>query len=161
MTSQRDFKYRIRERIKHTGESYTEARTALEAVEPAHVPDLCSLSAADRGYVRKVAKSYFRGERLMSVPSKRKLRVVVLLLLLARFQFNQTYSEAEVNALLGTADEDYAFLRRELVNYGYLCRDNGQYWMASKDPDHGLQVGQETLLSEPAYLHHLRTRGQN
>lgn len=158
MTSQRDFKHRIRERIKHTGESYTEARTALEAVEPAHVPDLSSLSAADRRYVRKVAKSYFRGERLMSVPSKRKLRVVVLLLLLARFQASRIYVEAEVNALLATADEDYAFLRRELVNYGYLKRENGQYWMAPTDPDHGRQVGQETLASEPAYLHHLRTR---
>lgn len=156
MTSNKNLKNRVRARMKHTGENYTQAQDAIQAIEPAYLPDLSSLSPDDRRYFVKVAKGCFRGKRLISLPAKRKSRVVVLLMLLARFEPTRTYTEAEVNELLASADEDYAFLRRELVNYGYLQRAHGNYWMSPADPSHDSNIQQEVPDSEQAYLRALR-----
>ena len=41
------------------------------------------------------------------------------------------YSEKEVNEMLGRSYEDYALLRRLLVDYGFLDRkrDGSEYWV--------------------------------
>lgn len=156
VTSNKDLKNRVRARMKHTGENYTQAQAAIQAIEPAFLPDLSSLSPEDRRHFVKVAKGCFRGKKLIALPEKRKSRVVVLLMLLARFEPARTYTEREVNELLSSADGDYAFLRRELVNYGYLQRAHGNYWMSPEDPVHGTNVQQEVPSSERAYLQALR-----
>ncbi|MDO5065666.1 MAG: DUF2087 domain-containing protein [Propionibacteriaceae bacterium] len=56
-------------------------------------------------------------------------RVVVLLELLQLFEEGRHYSEKEVGELLRTAHEDVAWLRPELVNYRYLQREAGVYWV--------------------------------
>lgn len=72
---------------------------------------------------------FFDGPRLRSIPAKRKARVSVLLELLRRFEPGRRYTEGEVNAILREAHDDVAFLRRELVDYRYLAREGGVYWV--------------------------------
>ena len=69
------------------------------------------------------------------VPAKRKVRAAVLLEVLSRFEPGREYAEAEVNEVLVEVHEDFAYLRRELVNYHYLQRHDGRYRTADRAPD--------------------------
>jgi hypothetical protein len=92
-----------------------------------------------------VLRAFFDGPRLRQIPASRKKRVIVLRRLLADFQPDRNYSEHEVNAILRAAHEDVATLRRELVNYGFLHRDQdrGTYPLAPEPPPRGATVRQE------------------
>lgn len=132
MTSDRDFKHLVRARMAETGESYTTARAAIEA----------NRAEAER-FRAKTLRSFVRDRQLVSVPVKRKARVIVLLELLDRFEPDVDYPEKRVNEILGEAWEDYAYLRRELVDYGFLTRAAGIYRVADKFPEPGHTVADE------------------
>lgn len=91
----------------------------------------------------RVLRAFFQGTRLTQIPAARKKRVIVLKKLVERFDPQRTYPEAEVNELLQLAHEDFATLRRELVDYGYMTRDRGIYRVATALPDRGATVRQE------------------
>jgi hypothetical protein len=48
-----------------------------------------------------------------------------------RFVREQLYTEREVNALIENVYEDYAIIRRFLIEYGFMDRkdDGSQYWL--------------------------------
>ena len=92
----------------------------------------------------RVLREFFDGDRLRSIPAQRKKRVVVLRELLKRFEPERRYAEREVNEILGRAHEDVATLRRELVMYGFMNRERGEYWLAASEPERGRNVAQET-----------------
>lgn len=100
----------------------------------------------------KTLKNFFDGERLKSIPAQRKQRVIVLQKLLERFEPGRQYPEKEVNEILLTAHEDYATLRRELVDYGFMVRQNGIYEVAEELPPRSVQVGQEITGDEHQWL---------
>ncbi|WP_232547178.1 metalloregulator ArsR/SmtB family transcription factor [Propioniciclava soli] len=106
---------------------------------------------ADPDHARHV-RIFFDGPRLRSIPAKRKARVSVLLELLRRFEPGRRYAEAEVNALLREAHDDVAFLRRELVDYRYLAREGGVYWVNPDVPDRDANEAQEVPAGEAAWL---------
>lgn len=58
----------------------------------------------------------------------------ILLKLLKEFKDNNKYSEIEVNNIIKKYFSDYATLRRELVNYGYMQKDNlkSEYWVVKR-----------------------------
>ncbi|MDQ2653718.1 MAG: metalloregulator ArsR/SmtB family transcription factor, partial [Chloroflexota bacterium] len=91
----------------------------------------------------RTLRAFFDGERLKQIPAQRKKRVVILRHLLTRFALGQEYSEREVNDILKVANEDYATLRRELVDYGFMTRDKGIYRVAKELPARGATVAQE------------------
>lgn len=124
MTRQSDLKTLIRARMAVTGERYTAAAAALAD----------EWQSAER-YHATVLTRFFDGDRLRSIPARRKPRVAVLLELLRRFRAGRAYAEAEVNDLLRPAHEDVATLRRELVDYGFLARADGVYRLADAGPD--------------------------
>lgn len=125
MTHDADRKRLIRARMATTGENYTTARTALLAQTPArttiaNAPER-SPDEGDAAYTKHV-RSFFDGDRLRAIPARRRPRASVLLHLLCRFEGGRDYAESEVNELLSRAHADYAWLRRELINYRYLIR---------------------------------------
>ena len=75
-----------------------------------------------------VLRQYFRGGRLREVPAKRAKRLVVLERLALEFEVGISYGEREVNAVLLRFHNDYAALRRYLVDEGFLSRESGRYW---------------------------------
>lgn len=72
--------------------------------------------------------------RLRSIPAQRKKRAVVVEWLASRFEPGRRYSEREVNAVLGEVHADVATLRRELVAFRLLGRQDGVYWRLEPPP---------------------------
>jgi hypothetical protein len=62
-------------------------------------------------------------------PSKPSNKTLLLKYLVAKFDKNKTYSEKEVNEILRAwhTFEDWAVLRRALIDKGYMTRDLNGY----------------------------------
>ncbi|MCF2148829.1 metalloregulator ArsR/SmtB family transcription factor [Desmonostoc muscorum LEGE 12446] len=83
----------------------------------------------------KVLKNYFEGDvfdnnsvqRLKEIPASRKKRLVILKWLANRFEIGVQYPERTVNDILKRYHPDYATLRRELIGYQLMQRENGIY----------------------------------
>lgn len=142
MTRDSDFKQVVRRRMAETGESYTSARSAL----------LDEAYAAARAEQERLVSRLFTAGRLARVPAKRKVRAAALLEVLSRFEPGRDYSEPEVNAVLLEVHEDFAYLRRELVNYRYLERQDGRYRTATRAPERAPIERQEIPAWEAHWL---------
>ena len=77
-----------------------------------------------------VLRHFMADGRLTGIPAVRRRRLVVLDFLAGRFEPGETYPEKEVNGVLGAFHDDYATLRRQLVDEGFLERRDGFYWRA-------------------------------
>ena len=86
------------------------------------------------------------------MPAKRKTRAAVLLEVLRRFEPGRVYAEKEVDAILLGVHEDFAYLRRELVNYHYLEREGGRYRTATTAPERMPVERQEIPAWEAVWL---------
>jgi biotin operon repressor len=82
-----------------------------------------------------VLRTYFRAGRLTEFPAKRSKRLVVLTRLALEFEPGLRYSEVEVNETLARFHDDYAALRRYLVDDGLMSRDHGVYWRSGGPVD--------------------------
>ena len=100
----------------------------------------------------KVLRDFFDGDRLTTLPAKRKKRVIVLQRIVSQFRPGVDYPEREVNDTLRAIYADVATLRRELVDYGFMTRDNGVYRVATTLPPRGPTVSQEMPPDEHAWL---------
>ncbi len=91
-----------------------------------------ALPAADvdvDAYDRKVIADFSRRDgRLKEIPAQRKKREAVLRHIVQDFKPGKRYSEKQANAIIERFHEDTATLRRELIGYGWLKRENGVYW---------------------------------
>lgn len=79
---------------------------------------------------RKILADYIANGRLKQIPSKQKKLLVILRWLAGQFEPGKQYAESEVNDVLRRYHEDYAYLRRELVDFHLLKREGGGglYW---------------------------------
>jgi hypothetical protein len=75
-----------------------------------------------------VLRHYFREGRLREIPAKQSKRRIVLTRLALEFEAGIRYSERQVNETLKRFHDDYASLRRYLVDEDFLSREKGQYW---------------------------------
>jgi hypothetical protein len=139
VTKDRDFKRVVRARMAATGETYTAARDALEDRTPepgtplAGTEERSAFDTSRREQERLVARLFEDG-RMERIPAKRKNRAGALLEVLTRFEPGRVYSEPEVNEVLLEVNPDFAYLRRELVNYHYLERADGRYRVVGQAP---------------------------
>jgi predicted transcriptional regulator len=79
-------------------------------------------------YDRKVLRTFMDGERLKSIPRQWKKREVILSYLVEQFESDRRYTEKEVNEIISRTHEDYAALRRYLVDSLRLAREREIYW---------------------------------
>ena len=75
-----------------------------------------------------VVGRFIQDGRLVIMPSKRAKLLLVLDHLAQDFEPGRTYQETEVNGMLLGYHDDYAALRRYLVDEGFLTREGGVYW---------------------------------
>ena len=148
MTKDSDVKQVVRARMAETGETYTAARAALVASRSPHQESY----AAARDEQARLVGRLFRDGRIERVPAKRKVRAAVLLEVLSRFEPGRDYAEREVNEVLLGVHEDFAYLRRELVNYHYLERADGRYRTAAEAPERSAIERQEIPAWEAHWL---------
>jgi hypothetical protein len=84
---------------------------------------------------KKVLYDFTVNGRLTRLPSKESRWLVILRWLASRFQPGVRYAEKEVNAILTEVHPDYAILRRNLVEYGFMRRERGggDYWLTPEN----------------------------
>ncbi len=73
--------------------------------------------------------------RWARIPAKRSKRLVLLDRLAQQFEPGEVYSEPEVNARVRRCHDDYAAVRRHLVDEGFLDRRDGYYWRSGGTVD--------------------------
>ncbi len=78
--------------------------------------------------VDELVGRFITNGRLVIWPSKRSKLLPVLDHIAQEFEPGETYPEAEVNEVLRRYNDDYAALRRYLVDEAFLTRDRGVYW---------------------------------
>jgi predicted transcriptional regulator len=77
----------------------------------------------------RVVATFIKNGRLVSIPSQYKKRRYVMEELARSFDWGRLYDEKEINAILKVFHEDYASLRRELIDQRIMMRENGRYWL--------------------------------
>ncbi len=73
-----------------------------------------------------------REGRLKAIPASRRKRSVILKWLVGKFEEDERYPEAAVNALIQRHHWDSATLRRELIGHGMMAREKNVYWRRPK-----------------------------
>jgi hypothetical protein len=96
---------------------------ALPSFEPADLPE-GPWSATEVDVLRR----FFTGSRLREVPAQASKRRIVLERLVQEFEPGVRYDERDVNLTLQVFWDDYAALRRYLVDEDLLTRADGVYW---------------------------------
>jgi predicted transcriptional regulator len=81
-------------------------------------------------YDRKVINEFVTSDgRIKAFPVQLKKMEVLLKYAAKSFEADTRYTEKQVNEILKTYNEDFATLRRELIDAKYLARDHGEYWL--------------------------------
>lgn len=71
---------------------------------------------------------FVKGGRIVTLPTTRSKRAVVLDFVAQAFAPGRRYAERDVNETLARFYDDYAALRRYLVDEGFMDRSEGKYW---------------------------------
>ncbi len=68
---------------------------------------------------------------LKNYPAKEKRKIIILEEISKNFSKGKHYSEKEINRIIKRIYEDYATIRRALIEYGFLDRNNAgtDYWV--------------------------------
>jgi hypothetical protein len=77
---------------------------------------------------KKVLKTFVKDGRLIKIPEMLRKRRVILEWLVSQLEFDRKYPEREINAFLERFHEDFATLRRELIDRQMMMRENAIYW---------------------------------
>jgi hypothetical protein len=85
--------------------------------------------------VAAVLRTFVRDGRITQLPAARGKRRLLLEHLVTVFEPGVRYPEREVNALLRAWHDDYAALRRYLVDEVLLTREDGVYWRSGGPVD--------------------------
>src|SRR5437867_2475418 len=99
-------------------------RWAAEQVGPPREAGL-ALDATNEDE-QQVLRTFFRNGRLTEIPSKRSKRMIVLERIALEFEPGTRYDEKHVNVILAAFFNDYAAIRRYLVDEGLLERNHGE-----------------------------------
>lgn len=94
-------------------------------------PENISILARDEegdAWENKVLRDFFENGRLKTIPAQQRKKLVILKWLASQFAWGRTYSEKEVNTILGAYHPDTASLRRYLISFRFMERERGQYW---------------------------------
>lgn len=78
-------------------------------------------------FERKTLRDFVKDGRLSTIPVNRTKRLVILGWLAGHFEPDTDFPERDVNAMLTQYHPDFATLRRDLVDYGFLTRNHGIY----------------------------------
>ncbi|MEY8354340.1 DUF2087 domain-containing protein [Lachnospiraceae bacterium 54-53] len=107
----------------HAKEFYDAHKTATM------VDDRYDVTVEENG---KIISKYFDKHGVINqFPSKEKYKIVILREISNQFLPGTHYSESEVNDVLKKIYHDYPYIRRLLIEYGFLDRtDSGsEYWL--------------------------------
>jgi transposase-like protein len=88
-------------------------------------------SASGSGAKARILQSFIEDGRLKKIPESHAKRQVVLEWVVDQLE-DRRYREREISEILKRHFDDYATLRRELINHRLMVREHGIYWKAGK-----------------------------
>jgi hypothetical protein len=80
---------------------------------------------------KTIAKYFDQFGNLKQFPAKEKGKIIILGEIAKNFPSGEHYNETEINCILKIIYYDYSYIRRLLIDYGFLERsDSGsEYWI--------------------------------
>lgn len=110
--------------------------SAEDAIVPVHshaamVDDRYITTEQEKGQILKTAFESLSPLRLKQFSPKEKKKVVILTRIAEQLEHGKRYTEKELNQTLKPIFDDYAVIRRYLVDYGFMERtdDGKEYWL--------------------------------
>lgn len=93
--------------------------------------DRYAITKAEEEKILASAFCSFEPLVLKTFSPKEKKKIVILKKIAGQFERDRRYTEKEVNAILRTIFDDYATIRRYLIEYGFMMRTKNceEYWM--------------------------------
>ena len=83
-----------------------------------------------QAYDQKVLRDFLLPDgSLKIIPAQRKKLEAVLRHILKEFEAGRRYPEKEVVGIMERYHKDTATLRREMIGYGLMKREHGEYWI--------------------------------
>lgn len=76
----------------------------------------------------RVLRTWVKDGRIVDIPSQEKKKKILIRWLAGQIDPDRRWTEKEFSEWLKQYNEDYAFLRRYLVDSHYMARENGIYW---------------------------------
>ncbi|MBQ2736473.1 MAG: DUF2087 domain-containing protein [Clostridia bacterium] len=87
------------------------------------------LENSEDKYRKEVISNFFKLGKLISIPTQRKKREIVLAEISKSFKKGKIYAEKEVDEIIHKFHEDHCTIRREMIGCGLMKRENGKYWI--------------------------------
>jgi len=81
----------------------------------------------------RVLRTWVKDGRIIDIPAQEKKKQVVIRWLVDQIPADRRWTEREFSEWLTQYNDDFAALRRYLVDSGYMAREKGIYWKTSKD----------------------------
>ena len=102
-------------------------------IDPKNNDNRCDITEIENEKILAASFKYGLDGPLESLPQKEKKRIVIIRYIARQFEIDKQYTEKEVNAILLRFYDDYAILRRYLIEYGFMDRnaDGSAYWLKS------------------------------
>ena len=121
-------------RVEGTSHFYKLNSAALQAINrsllrPAKLMRAPPSAMADTPSAR-VLRSFIEDGRIRKLPEAHGKRQIVLKWVVDQLE-DKRYKEREISAILKRFFDDYATLRRELINHRLMKREAGVYWKAA------------------------------
>ena len=103
---------------------------ALRELNRRLAPEKLAIPDDEEGdeWERKVLADFTEQGRLKAVPAGERKRLVILRWFARKFEPGRRYSELEVNAIIAEFINDYASIRRYLIDHGFMDRRASVYW---------------------------------
>jgi len=86
----------------------------------------------DETYKQGVLSAFFEHGKLKTIPAQLKKKGIVLAEIVKVFEKNREYTEKEVNLIMADFNEDFAALRRYMIEFRLMVRENGIYTVIDK-----------------------------
>ena len=84
-------------------------------------------------YRQKVLSTFFKGNKLIKIPVQYKKRLIILEEFTKEFTPNVSYTEEHVNESIQKYFDDHCTIRRLLVEYDFMKRENQIYWLNTEN----------------------------
>lgn len=85
------------------------------------------LNQREEEYKENVLKSFFKYDKLKSIPVQNKKKEIVLKKIVESFDEERDYLEKEVNLIIADFHDDFCTIRRDLVGFNLMERKDGIY----------------------------------
>ena len=76
----------------------------------------------------RTLRTWVKNGRIVDIPAQEKKKQILIRWLAGQIDPDRRWTEKEFNAWLKDYNEDFATLRRYLVDASYVARENGIYW---------------------------------